>query len=71
LRGLYVDYSEGTVHLPDEITEQETLPLLDCAQQLLDQSKATWDAPTSGRMVVPAIMDGTPYLALFHDVACS
>lgn len=42
LRGLYVDYSDGAVRLPREITEQETWQLIGGAQAMLDLSRASW-----------------------------
>jgi AbiV family abortive infection protein len=47
LRGLYVDYADGALKLPSEITEAETRQLIDMTQSMLDNSKATWTEQVS------------------------
>lgn len=42
LRGLYVDYIDGEVQVPGEVTEQETRQLISRAQVVLDRCKASW-----------------------------
>ena len=42
LRGFYVDYVDGVVQVPGEITEQETRQLISRAQAALDRSQASW-----------------------------
>lgn len=44
LRGLYVDYADGSLQLPSDITEHETRRLIDSAQSMIDRSKTSWDA---------------------------
>lgn len=41
-RGLYVDYVDGALQLPDEITDHETWQLIDQAQAVLDHSRSSW-----------------------------
>jgi AbiV family abortive infection protein len=42
LRGLYVDYADGTTQLPGEIAEQETQQLIDRVQAALTNDTAEW-----------------------------
>jgi hypothetical protein len=42
MRGLYVDFMDGIVRVPEEVTEHEAIRMIDCAQQLLERAKATW-----------------------------
>lgn len=42
LRGLYVDYADGTLQLPGHITEQEARQLIHLAQEELDRDREEW-----------------------------
>lgn len=44
LRGLYVDYADGALRLPSEITEHETWQLIASVQTMLDSSRSSWVA---------------------------
>ena len=42
LRGLFVDYADGALQLPSDVTEPETWQLIDRAQRVLDRDEASW-----------------------------
>ena len=67
MRGLYVDYSDGALQLPGEITEQETRQRIDVAQMVLDHSKTSWAAYVGGVNRCPGCLSSIaaswPYLA--------
>lgn len=44
LHGLYVNFADGMIQVPGEITEQESLAMLNEARTLLDRQKASWSS---------------------------